>query len=247
MKQKIKCLNGLQLKILAMVCMVCSHMSGTILWGEHWLDSIGRLAFPIFAFLLVEGFRHTRNFKKYLTRMFVFALVTEIPFNLMAEGGPLYPFHQNVLFTFCIALLMMDRIEKGKSASKPRYALRLAATVVIGYLLGFVTFVDYFGYGVLMVLVFYLFHDKAYGWLAELAAMVYINWEMIGGLVFPTTILGWEVDIPQQGFAVLALIPIWLYNGKRGPHSKGIQYACYAFYPVHMLVLWLLIQLQINF
>lgn len=247
MNQRIKCLDGLQLKILAMVCMVCSHMSSTIFWGKHWLDCIGRLAFPIFAFLLAEGFRHTKDFKKYLTRLFLFALVTELPFNLMSEGGPLYPFHQNVLFTFCIALAAMRQIEKGKDAPTSRYVLRVVVVTVVSYLAGFVTFVDYFGYGVLMVLLFYLFHEKPYGWVVELLVMVYINWELIGGLVFPTMLLGREINIPQQGFAVLALIPIWLYNGKRGADSKGIQYVCYAFYPAHMLVLWLLLQAQVNF
>lgn len=247
MKQRIKCLNALQLKVFAMACMVCSHMSGTILWGMHWLDTIGRLAFPIFAFLLAEGFRHTKNVKKYLLRLFLFALVTELPFNLMSEGGLFYPFHQNVLFTLCIALLMMAWIEKAKDTSRLRFILRAVLAVIVGYLLGFITFVDYFGYGVLMALTFYLFHEYKYGWVAELAVMVYVNWELIGGLVFPTMIFGREIDIPQQGFAVLALIPIWLYNGKQGPTSKKIQYACYAFYPAHMLVLWLLLQLQISF
>lgn len=247
MKERIKCLNGLQLKILAMVCMVCSHLSSTILWGMHWLDSIGRLAFPIFAFLLAEGFRHTKDVKKYLLRLFLFALVTEIPFNLMSEGSFFYPFHQNVLFTFCIALLMMAWIEKSKGTSRPRLILRVVLSVIVGYLLGFITFVDYFGYGILMALTFYLFHEYKYGWAAELIIMVYVNWELIGGLVFPVTIFGCEINIPQQGFAVLALILIWLYNGKQGSVGKKIQYACYAFYPVHMLVLWLLLQLQINF
>lgn len=245
MKQRIQCLDGFQLKLLAMTCMVCSHISTTILWGTHWLDCIGRLAFPIYAFLLAEGFRHTKNFKKYLVRMFLFALAAELPFNLMSEGGVFYPFHQNVLFTFCLSLLMMAWIEKAEDKSRSRFALRAVLAAVTGYLLGFITFVDYFGYGVLMVLLFYLFHEKVYGWAVELAAMIYINWEMIGGLVFPTVILGREIDIPQQGFAILALIPIWLYNGKQGPHSKGIQYVWYAFYPAHMLVLWLLLQLQI--
>lgn len=98
----------------------------------------------------------------------------------------------------------------------------------------------------LVVLTFYLFHEYKYSRAAELAIMVYINWELVGGLVFPTMIFGHEVNIPQQGFAVLSLIPIWLYNGNQGPVNKKIQYACYAFYPAHMLVLWLLLHLQIN-
>ena len=246
MKQRIKGLNALQLKALAMVCMVCSHMSGTIFWGMHWLDCIGRLAFPIFAFLLAEGFLHTRNVKKYLLRLFLFAVVSELPFNLMSEGGLFYPFHQNVLFTFCIALLMMAWTEKARGTSTLRFVLRAVLAVIVGYLLGFITFVDYFGYGILMVLTFYLFHEYKYGWAAELVIMAYVNWGLIGGLVFPAMIIGHEINIPQQGFAVLALVPIWLYNGKQGPAGRKIQYACYCFYPVHMLLLWLLLQLQIR-
>lgn len=161
----------------------------------------------------------------------------------MSEGGLFYPFHQNVLFTFCIALLIMLWIEKVKGTSKPKFILWIALAVIVGYLFGFVTFVDYFGYGVLMVLIFYLFHEYKYGWVAELAIMVFVNWELIGGLEFPMMLFGHEINIPQQGFAVFALIPIWLYNGKRGPDNKIIQYACYAFYSVHMLVLWLLMKL----
>ena len=74
-----------------------------------------------------------------------------------------------------------------------------------------------------MVLTFYLFREYKYGWAAELVIMVYVNWELIGGLMFPVMLFGREIDIPQQGFAVLALIPIWLYNGKQGPVSKKIN------------------------
>lgn len=205
--------------------------------GHNWLDAVGRLAFPIFAFLTAEGFFHTRDFKKYLARMFLFALASELPFDLMAEGGWFYPFHQNVLFPFCIALPLMAWIEKARGSSRPRFLLWAAGSVVVGFLLGFVTMVDYFGYGVLMALVFYLFHDVRYGWVGELLCMIYINWEMMGGLVYLVPVLGRTVEIPQQGLAVLALIPIWLYNGRQGPHNRLIQYACYAFYPVHMAVL----------
>lgn len=241
--KKWQCLNALHLKILAMALMLCSHMWITVVAGNNWLDDIGRLAFPIFAFQIVEGFFHTGDFRKYLKRMFLFALVSELPFNLMAEGSWFYPFHQNVLFTFCIALLLMRWMENARNKSKWRFFLRVSVSVIFGYLLGFVTMVDYFGYGVLMVFVFYLFRDIRFGRIGQLICMFYINWEMIGGLVYPVTLFGRSVVIPQQGFAVLALIPIWLYNGRQGPHNKAIQYACYAFYPVHMIVLAVLMRI----
>lgn len=242
-RKGIRCLNALDLKILAMVLMACDHAWATVAPGLTWLTTIGRIAFPIFAFQVAEGFFLTHDRKKYLKRMFLFALISELPFNLMAEGGVFAPMHQNVMFTFCLALLAMTVLEWAKKKGKPVFFLVLAVTVPVAYLVGFFTFVDYFGYGILMVLTFYLFRNVPFGWLGELLCLWYVNWVEIGGLVFNVEVLGRIWQIPEQGFALLALIPIWLYNGKQGPHSKKIQYACYAFYPAHMLALYLLSRL----
>lgn len=238
-----KCLNSFHLKLLAMFFMLCSHLWSTIIAGNNWLDAIGRIAFPIFAFQIAEGFFHTKSFKQYLKRMFLFALISELPFNLMAGGGWIYPFHQNVMFTFCIALVLMKWIEDGKQKSKFSFVLRSIVAGVGGFLLGFLTMVDYFGYGILMVLTFYFFHNKKFGWIAELICLSYINFEMMGGLVYLIPLFGKVIEFPQQGLAVLALIPIWLYNGERGPNNKYVKYGCYAFYPVHMTILAILMRI----
>lgn len=234
---RIRCLDSLTLKIIAMALMFCDHTWVTVAYEHEWLTVIGRIAFPIFAFQIVEGFFHTHSRGKYLLRMFIFALMSEIPFNFLVGGGPIYPFHQNVMFTFCISLLTMMVLERAKHHAWWVFLIAVIVAVPLTYVLGFITFVDYFGYGILTVLVFYLFHGVKFGWIAETAALIYINWVMIGGLVFNVTIFGREVEIPEQGFAVLALIPIMLYNGKPGSKNKVVQYACYAFYPVHMIVL----------
>lgn len=230
---KIKVLNAGHLKIIAMVCMLIDHTWGVLMTDNQWMNCVGRIAFPIFAFQIAEGYVRTKNFKKYLLRMFLFALISEIPYNYMTGGGWFNPVGQNVMFTFCLALLMIRLIDR---ASGRPWVLRLLITLAVlllGYLLGIVTFVDYHGTGVLMVLVFYLFRNVKFGWLIQLAAMICINCFMIGGLGFR---LG-EVFIPNQAFAVLALIPIWLYNGEQGWKSKGFRYAVYAFYPIHIAIL----------
>ena len=240
-KRDLRFLDAFTLKCIAMALMLCDHAWATIAPSNWtWLTCVGRLAFPIFAFQVAEGFRHTHDRKKYLKRMFIFALISELPFNLMAEGGLLFPFHQNVMFTFCIAIAAMMAIEWGKTRGKVWYWVILAAAFAVSYLLGFVTFVDYYGCGVATVLIFYLLHGKRFGWIGEILGLWYINWEILGGLVYELTLFGRPFALPEQGLAVLALIPIFLYNGKQGPHSKKIQYACYAFYPAHMLALYLL-------
>ena len=229
-----RCLDVFTLKCIAMAAMFCDHAWSTVAPGSWvWLTCIGRIAFPIFAFQLAEGFQKTHDRGKYLRRMFLFALISEIPFNYLTEGGPVNPFHQNVMFTFCIALLAMTAIEWGKTKGRVQYWVVLVLSCLLGVALGFAAFVDYFGYGVATVLLFYLFHGKRFGWIPEILGMWYINWE----LGFPLAVAGHELWLPEQGFALLALIPIFLYNGKRGPHSKRIQYACYAFYPAHMVLL----------
>jgi hypothetical protein len=229
------------LHILAMLFMLLDHLWATVVSGNEWMTCVGRLAFPIFAFLLVEGFFHTRSRKKYALRLFLFALITEIPFNLMVGGRIFYPIHQNVLWTFLISFGLMVWNERIKEAAPWRRLLRFALSFMAGLLVGLLTMVDYYGYGVAMVLIFYLFRGKTW-WdrLGQLLGLYWINVEMMGGLVYEFEALGRLWVIHQQGFAVLALVFIWLYRGRKGHSSKAFQYFCYAFYPMHMLILGLL-------
>ena len=76
---------------------------------------------------------------------------------------------------------------------------------------------------------------------AQAAALYWVNVELLGGLMYPIQLFGMDFELCQQGLALLALVPIWLYRGRQGYHSKPFQYACYAFYPVHMLLLALVL------
>lgn len=235
--EKLKCMDAFQLKLIAMFCMLLDHAWAMLPIGGVWMTTIGRIAFPIFAFQIVEGYFHTKDIKKYLKRLLIFALISEIPFNYLTGGGLLNPTDQNVMFTFIISILFIMLIEKAKKKGKILYVITLLMSIILGFLVGTFTFVDYMGYGVLMVLTFYFFRGRRFGWLGILICMWYINFEMIGGLVFPINIFGFHYDLPEQGFALLALPFIWMYNGKQGLHNKKIQYGYYAFYPAHITIL----------
>lgn len=236
----MKCLRASDLKILAMVLMLLDHLWGSGVANCWWLTAVGRMAFPIFAFQVAEGYAHTKNFKKYLGRMFLFALISEVPYDLLTGGTWFDPFRQNVMFTFCIALVIIRLMDKARAKSLWLGAVAVLVGAGLGYLLGLFTFVDYFGCGVWMVLAFWLFRDVSWGWLVQLGAMIYINFHMMGGLEYEVALFGKTFFFPEQGIAVLSLIPIWLYNGKKGLESRAFQYAGYAFYPVHMLILVLI-------
>lgn len=230
------------LHILAMALMLCDHLWATIIPGNNWLTCIGRLAYPIFAFMLVEGYFHTRNLKRYAMRLLAFALISEIPFNLMYSSSIIYPFHQNVIWTLLIGMGMIYLNEKALTGGKPIViGLTRVGTVFLGALLGLVTFSDYNAAGVLMILIFYFFRGGNWWCYAgQLAGLYYINFEMLKGLVFPVTLLGRSFEIPQQGLAIFALVFIWLYRGRKGLSSKWFQQLCYWFYPAHMILLWLI-------
>ena len=232
-------ISSFTLHIIAMLLMLCDHLWATVLFRYDWLTWVGRIAYPIFAFLLVEGYFHTHSLKKYLGRLLFWAVLSEVPFNLMYGGSLIYPFHQNVLWTFLLGLLCITVIEKSRKLGKPLLKLTVFLLVaLVGYVLGFLTMVDYFGYGIWMVLTFYLFRGRKW-WclLGQLVGLFWINTILIKGLSVPVQILGREILIVQQSMACLALIPIWLYRGEQGPHSKCIQISFYAFYPLHMLLL----------
>ena len=228
------------LHIIAMFTMLLDHMWGTSLFSNYILTCIGRLAFPIFAFMTVEGFFHSSDRKKYIKRMFIFALISEIPFNLMITMNIIFPFHQNVLWTFLIALLLMQWNEKHKSKEDiVKNFLLILGTFIIGGLAGTISCSDYGAAGVLTVLVFYYFKERTwFNRIIQLIFIYFINFEMLGGATLDIfNIFGIEYSFPQQGLAIFSLIPIWLYNGKQGLYNKIIKNVYWWFYPAHMLLL----------
>ena len=232
-------LSAAALHIIAMALMLMDHLWATLLPAQDWLTCAGRLAFPIFAFMAVEGYFHTRNLKRYALRLLLFALLSEVPFDLMYGGTWFYPVHQNVIWTLLLGLLGVHLMETVRKKQKLWVSLPVCAVVVAaGALLGTLGMTDYYGAGVLTVFAVYLFRGRNWWCLLGQALTLYwINVELLGGLMYPIRLFGMEFELCQQGFALLALVPIWLYRGRQGCHSKPFQYACYAFYPVHMLVL----------
>ena len=231
------------LHILAMALMLCDHLWGTVISGNEWLTCIGRLTFPIFAFMIVEGYFHTKSLKKYVLRLLIFAVISEIPFNLAIGSRLFYPMHQNVLWSFLISigLIYLNELVKKIKRNKLRIIIGIivgASSVLVGALVGFITFVDYNAAGILTVLAFYFFRGRKWWcYIGQFACLWYINLEILGGLEYVFPLFGREFSIAQQSFALLALIPIWLYRGKQGYHSKWLQYFYYAFYPAHLLIL----------
>lgn len=223
-------LDGGALKCIAAALMLTDHVGAILLPEVPVLRCVGRLAFPIFAFFIAEGYTHTRNFGRYFRRLAIFAVVSEIPFNL--ENGAVFDLtRQNVLFTFCLALLTLRGLEAlGRERGFGRWAgcgLMMAAGFAAGELLR----TDYGGWGVVTVALLYLCRDGKYAKLWLLLAMAAVNGLGMGSLAMP--VFGGEM--PIQIFAVAALPVIWLYNGQAGP--KGLRRAFYVFYPAHLLVL----------
>lgn len=228
-------LNAATLRILAMAFMLLDHLWATVIPGNDWMNYIGRLAFPIFAFQTVEGYLHTRDFRRYCLRLLLFGLVSEIPFNLMVSGSLVYPFHQNVMFTLLLGLLTLrrlDAIQKNAGSLKGVKDIVLLTAVLLAAI---VTLPDYGVLGVATVAAFYLLRGFPGAKPAQLLAMAAIHCLGYEGQTIP--LFDGAIYFPVQGFAVLSLIPIWLYSGEKGPGGRVFQYAAYAFYPVHMLIL----------
>ena len=124
-------LTAAVLHIIAMTLMLMDHLWATLLPAKEWLTCAGRVAFPIFAFMAVEGYFHTRSFKKYILRMLLFAVLSEIPFDLMYGGTWFYPVHQNVLWTFLLSLLGVWLMEQVRKKGKTWMYLLVCVLVVL--------------------------------------------------------------------------------------------------------------------
>ncbi|MCD8073637.1 MAG: conjugal transfer protein TraX [Lachnospiraceae bacterium] len=226
-------LSGSTLKLIAIITMFIDHTGATVIRSlialsasasntalrSTWIRAynlsrdIGRLAFPIFCFLLVEGFVHTRNPRKYAGRLFVFALISEIPFDIALKGSWFYPDKQNVYFTLLIGLLVLMGIRQITDDGK-RPILLSVLPIALGMFVALKMDTDYNYKGVFLIAVLYLTRQVRL-------------YQCIGG----AAAIAWELPAP------LAFIPIWFYNGKRG---ISLKYFFYWFYPVHLMLLYVI-------
>ena len=251
MKQKNIFLRGIDsftLHILAILFMTLDHSWNVFFVNQNqiWMNLLGRLAFPIFAFMLVEGFYKTENRSKYLKRIFIFAVISEIPFNLLLStsifGSPsiFFPYN-NVLWTFGIALYMLVLIEKIKNKDNLPVTVKIFGKIIISILAMFITHLigsDYLEYGIMTVLVFYFFRSrKWWNFVAQVILLTWINIFLIPRYDFSFYLFGNKIYAPVQSFAIFSLVFIWLYNGKQGIHNKITKYMFYSFYPLHLLLI----------
>lgn len=243
-------ITGSTLKLIAIITMFLDHVGAIILermimqggfpdltdnetamsfMSEHAniyiiytaLRLIGRLGFPIFCFLLIEGFGYTRDVKKYAGRLFLFAVISEIPFDLGFVGEPIYWGYQNVFFTLLIGLLVLMGfrfIENKREWNRTLRVIIYIAILLAGMALAETLRCDYGAIGILTIVVMYLFrHRKTLATGLGCAAL--------------TTMTFIEIT------SFFAMIPIHLYNGKRG---LNIKWLFYVFYPAHILLLYLI-------
>lgn len=238
-------LSGATLKWIAIITMLIDHTAAVIIEPMLSIENgiiqttnstlipvyyvmrlIGRIAFPIFCFLLVEGFFHTRSRVKYAIRLGVFALVSEIPFDLGFYKQLPYNGHQNVFLTLLIGLLMMMAMQYMRDNLYPKITrgrnavalLTQGLVFVAAAALATVLHTDYEAWGIIAILLMYVLHfNKLY--MCLLNALFFLLFEVT---------------------AAISFIPIWFYNGKRGMQMK---YFFYVFYPAHLLILYAIYQL----
>ena len=224
---KFRVLDGTTLKIIAMVSMVFDHVGDMFFPEVLWPRMVGRLAMPLFAFCITEGYIHTRDKKKYLLRMGIFALVSEVPFDLAFEGKVSLD-HQNIMLTFfmsILALMLFDLIRGKKKEDTGRYSIGktvLGSLVPLGMaVVAILVKADYTIFAVISVFLFYLFKDTRH----------FVRTGV--GVAF----LALSRTVGYHCTTGLSIIPLLLYNGKKG---KGLKWLFYAFYPGHLLLLYLI-------
>ena len=212
------------LKIIAIISMLFDHIGYIIFEKFTFMNYIGRLSFPIFAFSISEGYRYTKDLKKYFLRLFIFAIISQIPYMLfMSTLTNTFTF--NILFTLILGLLAITVYEKTDN----KY-LRFAFVILFCIISQFLNF-DYGWLGITIISIFHMFKDKKTLMNLSFSIVVFINYFY----KFITTLRTEYLFIIL--FCILSLIPINLYNSKKG---KNIKYILYIFYPLHLVILYIL-------
>ena len=226
---KLRIFSGAQLKYIAFLSMLADHVNKALIYpflsGEGILqrisdafDILGRIAFPLFAFFLVEGFFKTGNRKKYLASLLIFGIISEIPFDMALSGVFFELNSNNIMFTLALMLITIWTIDilKEKMQNMSKYTWYPVSFVIVGIMciISMVTGLDYEYHAIMIGYLFYIFYNKR---------------------VF-AIFLGY-LAIFKEVWSLLGFSLILTYNGKRGKQNKLFNY---CFYPVHLLILGIL-------
>lgn len=222
---KIRILSGAQLKYIAFLSMLIDHVNkaliypnlngGILLHISDLFDILGRIAFPLFAFFIVEGYFKTRNRKKYLLNLLIFGVISEVPFDMFTSATFFNPRFNNVMFSLALCLITIWIIDVLKT-KMPRILWYFISLIIVAVMCLVAMFlaVDYDYHAIIIVYLLYVLYNKP----------------------VLSVILGY-LSIIKELWAFLGFGFILMYNGERGKQSKILNY---CFYPVHLLILGLL-------
>lgn len=213
------------IKIIACITMILDHIKYALPSTENWITIyLGRIAFPLFAFFITEGYIHTSNLKKYFKRFFIFGLISQIPFmlfrTLVGEWKML-----NIMFTLLLGLLAITVYNK---INKKYISIPVCLLLIV---LGEILNVDYGWFGVALVLLIYLCRNRKYILIISYILLLIIFFYYNKMLVFHHIYIKYFVSY------LIPLIFMILYNGKQG---RKFKYFFYVFYPLHMIILYLI-------
>ncbi len=253
-------MSALALRIIACVCMLLDHIGYCFAGRWPFLEPlrwIGRIAFPLYVFLIVNGFRHTSNRLRYALRLMIFAVISQIPFALLTHPANMLG-KLNVFVTLLLALLTVWATDEMRKRRYTKFLCFLPTLAVyLFYYFGLIAS-DYGMKGIFLAMVFYLFDGNrlltAFGMLVSFYHRFVLHYPICVAVFLLRRMQGraYAIKPPSpvstaeiiQLFCLLSLVFIFLYNGKKGrtPTSKAgakaLQLGFYLFYPVHMLLLF---------
>lgn len=225
--KKFQFFSGAQLKYLAFISMLIDHVNnaivtpmldggGFLLYLSNIFSILGRIAFPIFIFFIVEGFFKSSNRKKYLITLLIFGVISEVPFDMFTSKTFFDPHWNNMMFTLALCLITIWIIDSIKNKLDNK-VLWYVISIIIVILFGFLAMqlsLDYDYHAIVVAYLFYIFYDKP----------------MLGaGLGY--------LSIIKELYSLLGFGMTLTYNGERGRQYKWLNY---FFYPVHILILGIL-------
>lgn len=207
-------MNMLNLKIIAIITMTIDHLGVFIFPGHIIFRIIGRLSFIIFAFLIANGFKYTRNIENYCIRLLAMAFICQIPDMLLKVNYP-----GNIFFGLTLGLMSINLLNQKNIKASIGYILILLLSIILN--------IDYGIYGILMINFFYLIEEQNI--LKVIQVILFLIIQTFGIFILKFAYITY--------FSIISLPIIWQYNGEKGYSSKWLNNLFYLYYPVHLIII----------